>query len=649
MHPFIKNLLEKCNLAYSNGEFYTLSLEDTVFLEKILDICTSPEEVTDQMYDVIYATAKDMWPDDPFFNKLTSENTGYGVDITHDFPMGSMDELKEGDFAKWSKGHEKFMISDKLDGCSLVLTYERGKLKVAATRGRGFKGKDVTRHINFVPNVPKTIKYPDKIIIRGELLFKKADIEPMMDQVELLTGKRPRNGRNTISGLLTRKESYEDLLKKTNFVAYWTSTNQGLSFEVLKSFGFEVPSYQAMLTEELTDENMTNLVETRLKNSEYELDGIILTQMDNIEEGFVGSTINPKCSRKFKIGIYDNEAESVVTNINWQISRWGVFTPVLEIEPVEICGCTVSNITAHNYTNVLATKCGIGSRIRFKRAGLVIPKLEEVLEESEDYNLPNCKTRINGVDLVFDEDDEVWYNDPELGEFVWEKDLRALEYFGQKLEIDQLGGGNCAKLYSEYSMEYDWRLTPVDIFNLTDEFIINTIGKNGEKIVASLKAKKSTLTEVKFAAAVGAFGPDMGEHILQRVYDKYGRLDNITEAELSVLDDFAESRINQYLEWQDNWTEIKNYVADFLTFVKKEVTSDKFSGQVVCFSGIRDKDLTNYINTNGGQASDNWTKNVTCLILKDKNSTSSKADKARKAGIEILSLEEAYERFGFKR
>ena len=648
MHQKIKEILEKCNLAYSNGEFYTLTDIDVMCLESILGIYVNADEVTDQIYDVIYATAKEMWPTDSFFGELTSENTGYGIDVIHEIPMGSMEELKEGDFDKWSKGHDQFMISDKLDGCSLVLTYDKGKLVTAATRGHGIKGKDVTRHIKFVENVPQTIKYPDKIIIRGELLFKKSMINSMMDQFEQASGKRPKNGRNTISGLLTRKESYEAILKMCHFVAYWTSTNQGLSFDVLKNLGFEIPFYYVLSKETLTDENMIELVKMRMKFSDYELDGIILTQMDNIEDGFVGGTINPKCSRKFKLGIYDNQAESTVTNINWQISRWGVFTPVLEIEPVEICGCTVSNITAHNYANVLATKCGIGAKIKFKRAGLVIPKLEEVLEESEDYNLPNCKTYVNGVDLVFDEDNP--YVDEHLFEYARERDIRALEYFGQKLEIDQLGYGNCAKLYDHFFFGDDIILNPVDIFNIPGEVYTYVIGKNGEKVISCLEAKKSALTEVLFASATGAFGPDIGERVLQQVWDKYGTLYPLTAEQLYALDGFADARVNQYLENQENWNKIHNYALDTLTFKteKKEKLSDKLQGIVICFTGVRDKEFAEYVNNNGGIATDTWKKDVTHLVVKDKNSTSSKAKKAKDLGIPILTLEEAYEEFKYE-
>lgn len=635
----IQTILEKCNTAYSKGEVYSLEEYEVDVLKTTFDISVPSSQVDDFLYDNIYNAAKEKWPNAQFFNKLTSNNTGFGQDITHEIPMGSMEELKENDILKWKKGHNIFILSDKLDGCSLILTYKNGELKIAATRGHGTVGKDILRHIKYVENIPtKLFKCKQKIIVRGELLFKKNMIESILKDIELKTGKAQKNGRNTIAGALNRKDTAIDIFKNAKFVAYWTSLNQGISFELLEALGFDVPYYQYVSDEILNDENMIDYVKTRIKLSDYELDGIILTQVDNVETGFVGGTINPKCSRKFKLGIYDNIAESTVTNINWQISRWGVFTPVLEIEPVEVAGATITNITAHNYDNVIKTKCGIGAKIRFKRAGLVIPKLEEVLIPSEDFNLPNCKTKVNGVDLQY-----IWSEETE--DFQTEMNIRKLEYFGSKLEIDQLAYGNCAKIYNYILNTENKRLEPYKIFGLPEGLIPTLIGKNGEKIEASLEAKKSTFTEVKFAAASGTFGPDIGERVLQLVWDRYGTLEGMTKEKLQDIDGFGEARIEQYLEYEHFWYMEKAHMQLFnygITFIdnKIEQESDTCKSYNVCFSGIRDKDLMEYINRNGGKASDKWNKDVNYLVVKDVNATSSKIEKAKKSGCKILTISE---------
>lgn len=647
MNTQIKRILKKCNEFYSKGEIYCLKEDEYPVIENEFNITLPSLFIDDQLYDLLYFCAKEKWPEDSFFKELTSENTGYGQDIIHEIPMGSMEELKEGDLEKWIGKHKNFVFSDKLDGCSVILTYIDGKLSIAATRGHGIKGKDIMRHISQVPNIPQTIDYKDKLIIRGELLFKKNRIESILNEIELKTGKKQKNGRNTIAGALNKKDTDINIFNNCKFVAYWTSNNQGTAkaFRQLEHLGFIVPYYQECSNEILTDENCLEIVKTRLKFSDYELDGIIITQNDYSDTGFVGGTINPKCSRKFKIGIYDNVAESVVKNVNWQISRWGIFTPVLEIEPVEVAGALITNITAHNYENVIKSKCGIGAKIKFKRAGLVIPKLEEVLVPSEQYNLPQCATKINGVDLQY-----IWSTD--YDDYRKEAEIRALEYLGQKLEIDMLGYGNCVKIY-ETLLNKNTIYHPEDIFSLHKGIIEKVIGKNGKKIEDSLEAKKIAITEVKFAAACGAFGPDMGERVLQLIWDKFGEFScYCTEDELRTIPGLGESRISQYMEYRNVWYMRKTHMELFDYGVKfkteeNDINSNIYKDYIVCFSGIRDKGLIQYIIDNGGQAGDNWTKNTNCLIVKDKNSTSTKMKKALQLGIKILSLDEAYEEFNY--
>ena len=648
MNNSIKDILEKCNEAYSKGDIYFLKDYECKIVEKEFNITIPHLDVDDHLYDILYYCAKEKWPDDKFFNKLTSDNTGYGKDIEHEIPMGSMEELKEGDLAKWIGNHKDFVFSDKLDGCSVILTYINGKLSIAATRGHGTKGKDIMRHIKQVHNVPQKINHNDKLIVRGELLFKKNMIQSILDKIELKTGKKQKNGRNTIAGALNRKETDNDIFNNCKFVAYWTSENQGTlnAFKQLESLGFTVPYYQECSNEVLTDENCLEIVKTRLKFSDYELDGIIITQNDYTDEGFVGGTINPKCSRKFKMGIYDNVAESIVTNINWQISRWGIFTPVLEIEPVEVAGALITNITAHNYENVVKMKCGVGAKIKFKRAGLVIPKLEEVLEPSEEYNLPKCNTKVNGVDLeyVYTENDNTLWR---------EIAIRKLEYFGDKLEIDMLGYGNCAKIIDAYNDKDEFNIAehPEKIFELDEEDFVKIIGKNGKKIYKSLENKLGKCTEVQFATACGAFGPNIGEQILQSVWDKYKTLDFQTKDSLNTIDGFGDNRVKQYIDNQNKWVSIRMYMNIQCDFEFKKDKDENniipYSGYTVCFSGVRDKDFAQYIRDTGGFADDRWESNVNVLVVKDMSYNSQKVMKAKKANVRICTLDELKEEMGY--
>lgn len=637
MNKDILNILNNCKTAYSLGETYVLSENEKKILNSELNIGLLEDKVDDFTFDLIYSEAKRLWPDDQYFNELTSENLGYGVDVKHKEPMGSMDELKSGDWDKWKVGHNEFILTDKLDGCSVVITYKGGKLVQAATRGRGLVGKCIMRHLYRIRNMVFDIPYTDEIVVRGELLCPKNEIKQMLDDTEKVTGKRQKNGRNTIAGALNRKETQFSIFDHANFVAYWDSVDKGQNIEKLASWGFTTP-YMQIVPSTITEEELIAIIKKRLIESDYEIDGIILTQKDNPEPGYIGSSLNPKASRKLKLGIYDNVATSTVTNINWQVSKHGALKPVLEIEPTEVCGCTVTHITGHNYENVINTKCGIGAKIKFCRAGLVIPYLQEVLEESTEYNLPTFYIR-KGVDIYLDKDKDVTGN-------IIEQNIKQLEYFGKKLEIEQLGYGNCKKLYEALQGE-EIETSPETLYTLPEGFITAIIGENGKKIEASLAKSKENISQAKFAAACGAFGPAIGEKVLDTVYKVYNTLD-VDVDKLKELKGFAENRIVQYLKYLPNWLSIYAKMLNAgISFNCNQMInkSDKFKDKVVCFSGIRDKDLINYINENGGEASDNWKKNTNILVVKDLNGTSSKMSKAKASNCLILNIEQAKEYF----
>ena len=183
MNYKIKNIIKAANLAYSEGGVYVLCQEDLTDINKILGLELTENHLVDSVYDIIYAEAKKKWPNDRFFKELQAENSGYGKEIIHAEPMGSMDELKTGDWDKWKVGHHRFLLSEKLDGCSIILTYRAGKLYSAATRGRGIKGKDIMRHIPFISNIPQEISYVDELVVRGELLCLKDEIPEMLKEV----------------------------------------------------------------------------------------------------------------------------------------------------------------------------------------------------------------------------------------------------------------------------------------------------------------------------------------------------------------------------------------------------------------------------------------------------------------------------------
>lgn len=628
MNHKIKNIIKAANLAYSEGGVYTLTQEDLAQVNKILNLELTETYLVDSVYDIIYTEAKRQWPDDKFFKELQAENSGYGKEIIHSEPMGSMEELKAGDWDKWKVGHHLFLLSEKLDGCSIILTYKEGKLYSAATRGRGVKGKDIMRHIPFISNISQAIPNTDTLVVRGELLCPKDEISTMLQEVAEIEGKEQKNGRNTIAGALNRKESNKAVFKHAHFVAYWNSKTKGQDLDYLDELGFETP-WAFETNDTTTEEELIEQVKEFLFISKYEIDGIILTQIDNPEEGFVSGTINPKCSRKFKIGIYDNKAESVVNNITWQPSKSGKLTPVLNIEPIELCGSTISNVTGHNYQNLVDKQCGIGSKVIIKRAGLVIPYLEEILTPSTNFNTPN-DTYQEGVDL--------YLKDKSIKEVT----IQRLIHFAEILKLDQAGEASMKKL-----LDMNPQLeNPIFLLSFNEATFIMALGVNGSKLYNSIQKTKDEITESKLADACGAFGPGFGESLLSQIEQRYGELVVLTEE----IENFGPSRVKQYNDNYGNWLSIISLFKSFgyqFNKIPKNLALH-FNKYVICFTGIRDREFTKYLEDNGATVTETFSKKVNVLIAKDPKGTSSKIVKAREQGCKVVSLEEAKEKLNEK-
>ena len=642
-------ILKKCSdLYYNSDELLKLNASECAKIEeelnqKIFD--SYPIEITDSLYDMIALKAKTLFPNDSYWKEVGAQATGYGIDIKIPFTAGSLEELHQGDFDNWVFKRNHLTISAKLDGCSCVLHFANGKLVNAISRGDGLVGKDITRHYLKSNNAITEISVKDDIWIRGELIIPKEQFEYVK------TISHYKVARNTVAGIINAKEPAQPVIANSlHFLAYhidsdtFKTDSEESMFVWLKQEGFETPVYRFHSQEQdkLSEQQLIKMVKELKESYEYEIDGIVLTVDEHeLWNGYETGTINPKYSRKFKIGGTDNTAETIVESITWQVSKHGRMTPVLNIKPVKIQGVEVSNVTANNYEFLTKLKSGVGSKIIIKRHGDVIPNVESVIVESTNYDIPaDVKTKIEGVNLVVD-DEESSYVDEML--------IQKLVFFGQALEIDQWGYGNCKIMYEALDNDYHMIFRPALVFAdpLTHKMYSKYIGVNGTKIEESLNKRKENITEVEFASACNAFGNGIGERILQPVYDKYGTL-QVTKEQLNTIEGFAETRINQYMTNLADWLYIKQFAENEcgIKWKEKETPkSNKLSQYVVGFTGVRDKDLMQYINENGGIAAESVTSKTNVLIAKDPKGNSSKLVKAREKGITIMSLEEAKEKF----
>ena len=214
-----KDFLNKCNEAYSLGEVYVTTFDDVECIKRDTGIVLEElAPVSDRIYDQVYYKCKELYPTDSLFQSLTSVNTGYGVDVSLPTPAGSLDECKLGELQKWIDPNQDYVVSEKLDGCSIILFYTNGRLIQCVTRGDGYKGKDVTRHV--APLVPILVDNNFTGMIRGELICPKRDIPKMIAELKEETGREYKNGRNTIAGFLNSKETLKSVVKYARVVVY---------------------------------------------------------------------------------------------------------------------------------------------------------------------------------------------------------------------------------------------------------------------------------------------------------------------------------------------------------------------------------------------------------------------------------------------
>lgn len=650
MEQEIINFLTRCSESYSKGEQYVLTDEDVKFLGEFYAGCP----VNDLMYDHFYYKYRMLYPSNPYFYKVGKSDAGYGVEVDlSSWPAGSMEEIKEGELSKW-KIPTDYAISAKLDGCSLILFYKKGYLDVASTRGDGLKGFDVTRHILQCPGVQKELFDSNTTAtIRGELIIPKDKWPLCKAELEEKTGKSFANARNTVAGFLNAKDTNQIVAKYVEFLAYgvkynWMKEpNEENKFIDLCEFGFETPKILYLPYNEFNEDTLKAFIQQLKSTYNYECDGVILTVMDPTKlPGYETNTLNPRRSRKYKVGMADEAKSTKITNIRWQISKDYMLKPVVEIEPIELDGATVSNVTANNYATVQALGLGIGATIKVKRSGMVIPFLEEVVEPAKEIAEPDIKPfTVMGPEAIYCGKDE---------NVLKEVALQKLIFGAKALDIDQAAEGNLRKIADDYwntvkDLPSGHFMDLIDLIMSDEDTIVSVIGKNGKKLYKSLHNRMGSITEPELFDALGTFGRGIGKTKLQKIYDAYGNLAPSYQ-QLKSLEGFSDITATQIFNNIHRYLEIKEILQnlDQIKFVEKqtlELKSEKYKDYNVCFTGVRSDELCRIINENGGHASENWTKSVNLLVAKDPNSTSGKAKKAKAAGVKIISLQEAEQLF----
>jgi DNA ligase (NAD+) len=549
------------------------------------------------------------------------------------YVMGSQDKVREGEgsLARWLKRDsgaanvKTFIVSEKLDGLSCLLTVDNGKAHMYL-RGDGVKGVCIDWAApSFLKRVAGPI--PGKLIVRGELV--------------LANSKTPEGsiGRSLVNGWVHRKAA--DEMANVDFLTYQVLEPVGMSrmaqMAYLTKIGFSVPWWQPLALAQITEEKLTALLKERKAKSAYPLDGLVVGT-NTVPVGVGGGEAkNPPDSVAYKASLDEQKAETTVVGVEWNCSRQGMLIPRIQIEPVQIGGATIQWLSGHNGKLIQDNGIGIGARIIVRRSGDVIPTLDTVLVKASTTAMPPAGTWAwEGVHVV----------QKSAGAESPVANPRELLHALQTLEVEGIGPGLVDKLAEGgfSTMRKLWDATP--------EALAVCIGAGrGPALAASLRTQVDKASMVTLLVASNKLPRGVGDRKLRALQDaepdmRRWRAICFCSAPpgwtLSSLSGFWPAYEDAKTWIHDSFPgrAVQPTPAPSPTPTAVVANPQEIKGYV-CFSGVRDKVLEGKCAANGWQIEDSLTKKTTVLVVPDGDvKESAKVKKARESGgrIQILPL-----------
>lgn len=575
----------------------------------------------------------------------------------HPSPMLSLDKTKEVTaLVSWLGDHEG-VLSWKLDGLTVVLTYENGELRNAVTRGNGEIGEVITNNARTFVNVPKVIPYKGNLVLRGEAVIRYSDFNRMNDEIAAIEDKY-KNPRNLCSGSvrqlnneITAKRNVhfyafalvEDVLQPEQTKEYGFDNTITGRFQWLKEQGFDVVEH-FLVNGDTLEERVMDFAR-RIPDNDIPSDGLVLTYNDIAYGKSLGRTAKfPRDSIAFKWA--DELAETTLLEVEWSPSRTGLINPVAVFEPVELEGTTVTRASLHNVSILRALGLGIGDRITVYKANMIIPQVAENLTRSNDLEIPaSCpacgeKTTLQDINGV----QSLYCMNPECSA----KQIKGFSHFVSRnaMNIDGLSDATLEKFISNGFL----KKLP-DIFHLEqyrDEIVqMEGFGeKSYENLIKSIEAARNVLM-AKFIYSLGISGIGLANAKAVTAY--FGQdFDRITEAsveELTAIDGIGEVLAKAFYDFfhMEERMSVVRELLNEITFEREEASGrQSLEGRTFVITGSVEKfanrnELKDYIEKSGGKVTGSVSKNTDYLINNDVTSNSSKNKKAKELGIPILS------------
>lgn len=586
-------------------------------------------------------------------------NVGYEVqnDLPkerHPSPMLSLDKTKEPqELVSWL-GAQKGVLSWKIDGLTVVLTYRNGELFKAVTRGNGEVGEVVTPNARMFKNIPLTIPFKGELILRGEACIRYSDFEQINKTIDDVDA-RYKNPRNLCSGSVRQLDNRITARRDVRFYAFALVSAQGLEIETraqqfawLSSQGFEVVEYK--LVDQSNLRQRIQWFSERVERNDVPSDGLVLIFDDIAYGASLGSTSKfPRDSIAFKWE--DETKETVLKEMEWSASRTGLINPVAIFEPVELEGTTVSRASVHNVSILKELCLGIGDRITVYKANMIIPQIAENLTKSGNLDIPEaCPVCGKRAEIKRDNDVEVLYC---TNLDCLAKQIKSLTHFVSRnaMDIDGLSEATLEKLVAKgYIKEL------ADLFRLKRfRNEITTMEGFGQKSFENLmkaldKARKTTPARLLYSLGIPGIGAANAKVIARAYKNDWSHIWNAEKEELVEIDGIGEVMAAAFTAF---FHEEKNriIVQDLLSELEldesfEETGQQRLEGKTFVITGslvhYENRDaLKAAIEAEGGKAAGSVSKKTDYLINNDPESGSSKNKKAKELGVPIIT-EEAF-------
>lgn len=585
-------------------------------------------------------------------------NVGYeAVDVlpkeTHESPMLSLDKTKDRETLRQFVGNHKTLLSWKMDGLTIVLTYENGELQKAVTRGNGTVGEVITNNARVFRNIPLKIAYQGRLVLRGEAVITYSEFERINKSIEDVEA-RYKNPRNLCSGSVRQLNNQITAERNVRFYAFALVSASGTDMhnsreyqmEWLKDQGFEVVEYRVVTADNL--DNAMDYFAATIEKNDFPSDGLVALYDDIAYGDSLGSTAKfPRNAFAFKWA--DEIRETTLRSIEWSPSRTGLINPIAVFDPVELEGTTVSRASVHNVSILKELELGIGDTIQVYKANMIIPQIAENLTRSSNLPIPDiCPACGQEAKVIRENEVEALYcMNPECAA----KKIKAFTLFVSRdaMNIDGLSEATLEKFIARGFIHNFGDIFEIGRYR---KEIIEMEGfgqKSFDNLMESLeKAKETTLAKVIYSLGIANIGLSNAKVICRHFDNDLEAIRKAGLEEVSAIDGIGPviaRNLVEYFQKAENNQKLDQLMQHL--HIQKDVLQKEqiFTGMNFVITGSLEhfsnrSEAKNLIESLGGKVTGSVTGKTTYLINNDTASNSSKNKKARELGVPILSEED---------